>query len=77
MNSSGLYLGIDMGTGGIRMLCINALGEILAQAEEEYPQSFNNGSGVHEQSPEDWWKAASACFTSLAVWSQTNSVHLI
>jgi len=48
------------------MLCINALGEILAQAEEEYPQSFNNGSGVHEQSPEDWWKAASACFTSLA-----------
>lgn len=51
-----VYLGIDVGTSGTKILAITADGAILASATEEYPLSCPR-PGWSEQQPEDWWQA--------------------
>ena len=50
------YLGIDVGTSGTKTLLINAAGQLLAEANAEYPL-HQPRPGWTEQDPEDWWKA--------------------
>lgn len=56
-------LGLDVGTQGVRVLVCNADGNIVAQASESFISHTDGGlpTGHFEQSPEDWWSAASAC----------------
>ena len=53
----GLLLGLDFGTGGIRVGIFDLERRaIIATAEETYP-SVHPRPGWAEQSPDDWWEA--------------------
>ncbi len=64
------FIGIDIGTGGSRAVVIDAAGSIVAQATIEHAPFASPHIGWSEQSPEDWWRAASeairAVLTSVA-----------
>jgi len=51
-----LYIGIDLGTSSVKLLLINADGEILKSVSRDYPLYFPH-PGWSEQNPEDWWNA--------------------
>ena len=52
-----LYIGIDLGTSGLKTLLVNEKGEILKSVSYEYPLSFPK-PGWSEQDPCFWWDAA-------------------
>ncbi len=47
------YIGIDLGTSGVKILLVGADGEILRETTESYPIYYPY-SGWSEQNPEDW-----------------------
>jgi xylulokinase len=51
-------LGIDVGTGGTRVLILGDDGRIVASATEEHEPFASPQIGWAEQRPEDWWRAA-------------------
>ncbi len=51
-----VYLGIDIGTSGVKTLAINPRGDILAEASSGYQVYFPKPMWT-EQNPEDWWQA--------------------
>lgn len=51
-----LFLGIDIGTGGARVIAVDQEGNLVAQAEATYP-TLMPYPGWTEQNPEDWWQA--------------------
>ena len=51
-----LYLGIDLGTSGMKIIVINEKGEIKVSASKEYEVNYSN-NGWSDQNPEDWVKA--------------------
>ncbi|MBQ3481534.1 MAG: xylulokinase, partial [Oscillospiraceae bacterium] len=50
------FIGIDLGTSAVKLLLVDARGQILGEVTKEYPLSFPQ-PGWSEQNPEDWWKA--------------------
>ncbi|MGB7326333.1 MAG: xylulokinase [Rubripirellula sp.] len=48
------YLGIDIGTSGTKTLLIDQAGNVIAEANAEYPM-HQPKPGWTEQDPEDWW----------------------
>jgi xylulokinase len=50
------YLGIDIGTSGTKTILIDAAGNILGEANAEYPLHHPKPLWS-EQDPEDWWQA--------------------
>jgi xylulokinase len=55
---SPVFLGIDVGTGGVRVLAVSEQGEIVAQSAVEFdPTVLAPQEGRHEQPPEAWWEA--------------------
>ncbi len=53
------FLGVDIGTGGSRAVVIDEAGAIVAQATVEHAPFASPHAGWSEQSPDDWWRAAS------------------
>ncbi|MCI0492358.1 MAG: xylulokinase, partial [Planctomycetes bacterium] len=51
-----VYLGIDVGTSGTKVLAINTKGKILGQSLATYP-CYHPKPLWSEQDPEDWWRA--------------------
>ncbi len=51
------FLGMDVGTGGTRVVLINGKGEIVASAATEHAPFRAEHPGWAEQDPEDWWRA--------------------
>ncbi|MCB1355514.1 MAG: xylulokinase [Maritimibacter sp.] len=58
------YLGLDLGTSGLRALLIDADGAPLGSAERHYPVA-NPHSGWSEQDPADWIAALDAALGEL------------
>ena len=50
------YIGVDLGTSSMKMMLVNADGEICKSVTEEY-KVFYPQSGWSEQNAEDWWQA--------------------
>jgi len=50
------YIGIDLGTSGVKLILVDEAGSIQRQQTETYPIAFPH-PGWSEQSPEDWWRA--------------------
>ncbi|MEG0013908.1 MAG: xylulokinase [Cellulosilyticaceae bacterium] len=48
-----LYIGIDLGTSAVKLLLVDAIGNIQKTVSKEYPIFFPN-PGWSEQKPEDW-----------------------
>jgi xylulokinase len=61
-----LFIGIDIGTSGARVLAVDAAGRLVAQATAEYPLATPR-PGWTEQNPADWWAAAAACLRQVTV----------
>lgn len=51
-----IYLGIDLGTTGLKSLLVREDGSICGTGYREYPISIPE-AGYAEQAPEDWWRA--------------------
>ena len=51
-----LYIGIDLGTSAVKLLLMDAAGEIRNVVSKEYPLEFPQ-PGWSQQNPEDWRKA--------------------
>lgn len=54
-----VFLGIDVGTSGTKVLAIDESGKILADATETYP-CHHPKPLWSEQDPDDWWRATVA-----------------
>ncbi len=50
-----MYLGIDLGTSGVKITAVNKNGEITASSSREYPVHYSN-NGWSDQNPSDWIK---------------------
>lgn len=50
------YIGIDLGTSGVKLLLVDTCGNILASSNKEYSVIYPQ-PGWTEQNPEDWWNA--------------------
>ena len=55
----GYYIGIDLGTSAVKMLLMDANGDIIKSITKEYPIYFPQ-NGWSEQDPQDWWNAVKA-----------------
>lgn len=51
-----MFLGLDLGTSGLKGVIINATGQVLAQASQALTVSTPQATWS-EQDPEDWWQA--------------------
>ena len=51
-----LYIGVDLGTSAVKLLLMDAQGEIKNVVSKEYPLEFPQ-PGWSQQNPEDWRKA--------------------
>src|SRR6478609_443534 len=54
---AGLFLGIDIGTGGVRACAVDSQGDIHGMASAALPSPRQDGD-VIDQDPELWWQAA-------------------
>jgi xylulokinase len=61
----GTWLGIDLGTSGVKTLMMDADQTVLAAAQAPLTVSRPH-PGWSEQAPEDWWQAAQATLDELA-----------
>ena len=61
------FIGIDLGTSGLRAILVDQIGNCIASSESKYEVS-NPNPGWSEQDPEDWIKACKLVFKEL----QTN-----
>jgi xylulokinase len=59
-----IALGLDVGTSSVKGLAVSEDGEVVAQAEREYPLSTPK-PGWAEQDPEDWWRESAAVLEEL------------
>jgi sugar (pentulose or hexulose) kinase len=51
-----VYLGLDLGTSGLKAVALSASGAILARADAAYP-THSPVAGAYEQDPGDWLRA--------------------
>lgn len=61
---SSLYLGIDLGTSGVRALLIDDAGQVLAETGVPLPAPQRRGDRV-EQNPRIWWAAVEQALSAL------------
>ncbi|MHB8897195.1 MAG: FGGY-family carbohydrate kinase [Thermoguttaceae bacterium] len=54
-----VFLGVDVGTGGVRSIAVNDRGEVLGAASVDLRRPREDmAPGYHEQEAETWWEAA-------------------
>ncbi len=68
------FLGLDVGTSGVKGIVINARGDIAASAFSAYALSTPRPNWA-EQDPDDWWKATLLTLKSLAGQSDVRNVE--
>lgn len=59
-----MYLGLDLGTSGLRAILVDASGKVLAVSDRNYPVSHPH-SGWSEQAPQLWITAAAQALDAL------------
>ena len=61
---SGLFLGIDVGTGGVRACAVDTRGDIRGMESAALPPPRQDGAAI-DQDPELWWQATVAAIGKL------------
>ncbi len=62
--TSGLCVGLDVGTSGVKALLVTGDGRVVASAAEDYPL-LTPRPGWTEQQPEAWWQASCRVLAAL------------
>ncbi len=62
---SQVALGLDLGTSGVRVLAVNANGEVIAEVNKHYPL-LTPQPGWTEQNPSDWVRESVAALKEMA-----------
>src|SRR5690606_36981730 len=60
------YLGIDIGTSGVKVLLIDRAGKALGEAHAKAVEPVRPQPGWSEQNPADWWDAVTKALDSLS-----------
>jgi D-ribulokinase len=61
-----LFIGIDIGTSGVRALAVTKGGHVAAGVSVSMMETtVLDGSGIHEQRPDAWWEAVSTATRKL------------
>ncbi|VTR45621.1 Xylulose kinase [Serratia fonticola] len=60
-----MYIGIDLGTSGVKVILLGEQGQLLASQSEPLPISRPHPLWS-EQDPQDWWQATDRAMLSLA-----------
>jgi xylulokinase len=63
---SGTFLGIDIGTSGVKALLIDEAGRALGEATAPAVEPLRPHPGWSEQNPADWWTATLAAIDKLS-----------
>lgn len=64
--SGACFLGVDVGTQGVRVVLADERGEILGNEEiKTFRRSPDQASYRISQNPDDWWEAVQECLTRL------------
>lgn len=71
-----LFIGIDLGTSGCRVVAIDEQHRLHAEVAVNLPTPYRKGNHV-EQDPERWWTAVCACLESLSSKIDTQQVMAI
>ena len=64
MSAEALFIGLDLGTGGVRAVAVTAAGEVVASGTATLTGQAVQ-EGWHEQEPEMWWQATGAAMQAL------------
>jgi sugar (pentulose or hexulose) kinase len=59
-----VYIGLDLGTSGLKAMALAASGTILARTSAAYP-THQPAAGAYEQEPGDWLRAVQRVVASL------------
>ena len=59
-----VFIGVDVGTTGCKVLAIDESGRVLDSVTEEYPL-YTPKPGWSEQNPDDWWAASKEAVTKI------------
>jgi sugar (pentulose or hexulose) kinase len=70
-----MFLGLDLGTGSLKALLIDAVGRVLQEVSVPYAVTARY-PGWAESDPEDWWRAAVTA-TRAVVGTQTHEIRAI
>lgn len=71
-----MYVGLDIGTSGVKAVLTNAHGHVLRQSTA--PLALANPHPLwSEQAPEDWWRAASEALADLKRTCDLGSVRSV
>ncbi len=60
-----MYIGIDLGTSGVKVILLGEQGQLLASQSEPLPISRPHPLWS-EQDPQDWWQATDRAMLALA-----------
>lgn len=72
----GCFIGIDLGTSGVKVIVIDEMGQIISQGHQE--QTINSSfSGWAEQDPEHWWQITKSAIREAvcSLGSRKNQIH--
>ncbi|MEN8169160.1 MAG: FGGY-family carbohydrate kinase [Pseudomonadota bacterium] len=70
------FIGIDLGTSGVRAIAIDTAGKVQAEASTPLPEPLRNGSAI-EQAPKLWWQAVEAVLDEITEQLDSASIHAI
>src|ERR1700722_6123434 len=65
MSAEGAWIGLDLGTSGLKGVALTAAGAVAARASAGYPTA-HPGAGACEQDPGDWLRAVEQVTSQLA-----------
>jgi len=72
-----LFLGIDIGTQGVRAILADTAGEVVAQASKRFPQeNLEIPEGWSEQDPNLWWEKTKAVISEVIRFVRRNNIEI-
>ena len=69
-------LGIDVGTGGSRVLVIDEAGRVVASATVEHEPFASPQTGWAEQDPRDWWRATTEAVRAVLLKNEVSAEEI-
>src|SRR5580693_7491306 len=64
-DAADVYIGLDLGTSGLKGVAVGSSGLVVARASAGYP-THRPAAGAYEQDPGDWLRAVSVVLARLA-----------